>query len=229
MKISNQDLAAQAGALRTINQAGGGRAFEDFSRGAGQLSPQLLQRAQRGLAQNPYNTATADQARAAQLALMQQMEAQRTGPSLAAMQGQQAMGQSTQQALMQGALGGGRGAMLGAGQMAQGLVGDVARARMIEDLKARAGIGGVATGLRGQDIRSAEQQMRAGHQAQGLSDEMARFYSGAGLGLEDATKNAQLEQYKLQQRLIQDQKQKRQQDDQTALNFVAQLLGIIAG
>lgn len=227
MKISSQDLSNQAGALRRINDAGGGQAFEDLTRKAGQLTPELLARSQRGLAVNPYDTSMADQARAAQLALMQQMEAARTGPSLAAMQGRGAMGQSTQQALAAGAMGQGRGAMLGAGQAGVGLASDVARARMIEDLKARAGIGGAASQLRGQDISSATQQLRSGQQAQALSDEMARFYATQGLGVENAVKNAQLEQYKLQQRLIQDANQRREQENQAALNVVAQLFGAL--
>jgi len=193
------------------------------------LQPMFQGRAGRELAANPYSTAMADQARAAQLALMQQMEAQRMGPSLAAMQGRQAMGQSTQQALMQGALGGGRGAMLGAGQAGQGLAGDVARARMIEDLKARAGIGGVATGLRGQDIRSAEQQMRTGQQAQGLSDEMARFYASQGSALDRATRDAALENYKLRQRIGQSEEQRAMQGQANTLNAAGSILGLLFG
>ena len=197
-----------------------------LSAAAGRFSPDLMARSQRGLAINPYSAPMADQARAAQLALMQQMEAQRMGPSLAAMQGRQAMGQSTQQALMQGALGGGRGAMLGAGQAGQGLASDVARARMIEDLKARAGIGGVATGLRGQDIRSAEQQMRAGQQAQGLSDEMARFYASQGSALSEAARGDLLERYKLSRRLQQSATKEGMQNQQQLAEAGATALDI---
>lgn len=208
-----------------MKNAGAGAGLDTLRNQAAGYGSIALSRAQRAPAANPYSTAMADQARAAQLALMQQMEAQRMGPSLAAMQGRQAMGQSTQQALMQGALGGGRGAMLGAGQAGQGLASDVARARMIEDLKARAGIGGVATGLRGQDIRSAEQQMRAGQQAQGLSDEMARFYASQGQALSDAALNAQIEQFKLKQKLMQDERARQEAAKEQAIQITGSIFG----
>lgn len=202
-----------------------GLATEQLGRQVGQLQPQLMTRAQRTLAQNPYDAGMADQSRAAQLALMQQMEAARVGPSLAAMQGRGAMGQSTQQALAAGAMGQGRGAMLGSGQAAAGLASDVARARMIEDLKARAGIGSAASQLRGQDISSAIQQLRAGQQSQALSDEMARFYGSQGASLEDLQRNAQLEQFKLNQRLRVENEKARDKAALDTANFWASIFG----
>jgi len=200
------EIAAQERAYRVAQQmsgSGGLSPEQELLQRAQTLTPDFMARAQRTLAQNPYDAAYADQSRAAQLALMQQMEAARTGPSLAAMQGRGAMGQSTQQALAMGAMGQGRVAMLGAGQTGVGLASDVARARMIEDLKARAGIGGAASQLRGQDISSATQQLRSGQQAQALSDEMARFYASQGSSFSDAARSAALERYKLAQRLRQ--------------------------
>jgi len=193
------------------------------------LQPQLMGRAQRTLATNPYQTAIADQNRAAQLALMQQMEAQRQGPSLAAMQGQGAMGQSTQQALAAGALGQGRNAMLGSRMAAGGLASDVARARMMEDLKARAGIAGVAGGLREQDIRSAEQQQRAGLAAQGMSDEMARFYAAQGSSLDKATRDALLENYKLRQRVGQSEQERAMAGQANTMQTGGSILSMLFG
>lgn len=226
-ELISPKAAAAYRADRAINSAGVGGASRGLMERNQLLQPNYLARAPRTLAVNPYSATMADQARAAQLALMQQMEAQRQGPSLAAMQGQQALGQSTQQALMQGALGGGRGAMLGAGQAGQGLASDVARARMIEDLKARAGIGGVATGLRGQDIRSAEQQMRTGQQAQGLSDEMARFYASQGQALDKATRDAMLEDFKFRRRALSTEQARAEQGQANTMNTLATIADII--
>lgn len=207
--------------------------YEDTSKQLRDFSaaqqPQFLARAQRTLSQNPYDAGMADQTRAAQLALMQQMEAARTGPSLAAMQGQGAMGQSTQQALAMGAMGQGRGAMLGAGQAGVGLASDVARARMIEDLKARAGIGGAASQLRGQDISSATQQLRSGQQAQALSDEMARFYASQGTALDRAARDAALEDYKLRQRILTDEKNRANQGQMNTTNTLGSIVGSLFG
>ena len=220
-----QRLEMQRLARLQMDKAGAGQALETLRGQTSALGSQSLNRAQRGLATNPYDAGMADQTRAAQLALMQQMEAARTGPSLAAMQGQGAMGQSTQQALAMGALGQGRGAMLGAGQTSSGLAGDVARARMIEDLKARAGIGGAASQLRGQDISSATQQLRSGQQAQALSDEMARFYGSQALGMENLQAGAELEQFKLRQQLAKAEQERAEQARNQGLNFVASLFG----
>lgn len=190
------------------------------------LQSAFMPLAQRPLTTNPYQAVIADQTRAAQLALMQQMEAQRQGPSLAAMQGQGAMGASTQQALAAGALGQGRNAMLGSRMASSGLASDVARARMMEDLKVRAGIGGVAGALRGQDIQSAEQQQRAGLAAQGMSDEMTRFYASQGASLDTAARNAALEDYKLRKRLEQQNLQTGQTKNGNLIQGFGTMLGM---
>lgn len=220
----NKEILRQK-ARDEISATNGGRALSTLQgQGAG-LGSMAMNRAERTPAVNPYQTGIADQTRAAQLALMQQMEAQRTGPSLAAMQGQGAMGASTQQALAAGAMGQGRNAMLGSRMASSGLASDVARARMMEDLKARAGIGGVAGALRGQDLKSAEQQQQAGLAAQGMSDEMARFYGGMGNALDSTRLAAELEQFKLQQQLITAEKKRQEEATQTALRFVGGLFG----
>lgn len=214
---------------RAINQADVGAPMRAQILRNREIQPGLMQRAQRGLAVNPYDTTIADQTRTAQLALMQQMEAARAGPSLAAMQGQGAVGQSTQQALAMGALGQGRGAMLGAGQTSSGIAGDVARARMIEDLKARAGIGSAVSQLRGQDISSATQQLRAGQQAQGLSDEMARFYASQGTTMDRATRDAMLEDFKFRRRVLEQERARAAQGQANTINTAGTLVAALFG
>jgi hypothetical protein len=136
---------------------------------------------------NPYDPIVADQSRAAQLALMQQMRGQMSGPSIAAMQGQRAMGQSGQQALGAAAMGApGRAAMMQAGQVGGGMAGDIGQARLAEVMRAQAGMGGLAGGLRGADQRSAEAQMRQGIDMRGMDDNMRRFYASQGANLQNA-------------------------------------------
>jgi hypothetical protein len=131
---------------------------------------------------NPYNTGVADQSRAAQLALIQQMRGQMNGPSIANMQGQRAMGAMGQQALMQG----GRAGMLGAQGGAGGLAGDVGQARLAEVMRSQAGMGGAAGNLRGGDLRSADAQMQAGLQQRAQDDALRRFYMSGGMQLQNA-------------------------------------------
>lgn len=139
---------------------------------------------------NPYNASVADRSRQAQLALMQQMRAQQAGPSLAALQGQRAMGQLGQQAIGNAAIGGsGRGAMLQAGQMGAGMAGDVAQGRLAEVLRTQGGIGGILGSRRGAALSSAEDQMNSGLQSQALADQRAKFYGTMGSSL--ANKRAQ--------------------------------------
>lgn len=159
----------------------------------------LVPEAQRGVARNPYDAMVANQSRAGQMALMEQMRAQMNGPSLAGMQGQRALAQSGQQALMQG----GRAGLLNAQGAGAGLAGDVGQARLAEVMRAQGGIGGVAGNLRGGDLRSADAQMQAQLQAQRLADERSKFAASRGAALSDAQRNAELEYLKLMQRLQQ--------------------------
>ncbi len=146
---------------------------------------------------NPYNAGVADRSRGAQLALMQQMRGMQSGPSIANMQGQRAMGQMGQQALMQG----GRGAMLGAQMGAGGLAGDMGQARLAEMMRSQAGIGGAAGNLRGNDLRSADAQMQAALQQRRQDDMLRQFYASQGSGLAEAQARLGLEDHKLRKRL----------------------------
>jgi hypothetical protein len=131
------------------------------------------------------------------------MRGQAAGPSLAGMQGTQAMGQGLQAALRGAAMGQpGRAMMVGAGQQGAGMAGDVARARLAEQMRASAGMGGLSGGLRGNDLQSAGSEARFGIQARGMGDANSRFYASQGAGLQDAQNRAYLELFKLQQRKV---------------------------
>jgi hypothetical protein len=170
---------------------------------------------------NPYNTATADQTRAAQLALIQQMSRQMNGPSIANMQGQRAMGQMGQQALMQG----GRTGMLGAQGGSAGLAGDVGQARLAEVMRAQAGMGGVAGGLRGADQRSAEAQAQAALGANRLTAGRQQFALGQGTGLAQTELRNALENYKFGKRVSTDVKKRETDAMNQALDFYANGIG----
>ena len=171
--------------MRTGNEAAGIAGALQLSRDV-RNAPELNSMFERGALApdraNPYDAGVADQSRAAQLALIQQMRGQMSGPSIANMQGQRAMGQMGQQALMQG----GRAGMLGAQMGAGGLAGDVGQARLAEVMRAQAGMGGAAGNLRGGDLRSADAQMQAGLQQRAQDDALRRFYMGGGMQLQNA-------------------------------------------
>lgn len=159
---------------------------------------------------NPYNTGIADQSRAAQLALIQQMRAAQAGPSLAALQGQRGMAQVGQQALMQG----GRAGMLGAQGASAGMAGDIGQARLAEMMRSQAGLGGVSGNLRGADLRSADAQSQMGL-AQLRQDEARRqFYARQGALLEDARNQAMANRLIAEQQL----RIKRQASDTDIVN-----------
>ena len=146
---------------------------------------------------NPYSSLIADQTRGAQQALMQQMQAQQAGPSVAGLQASQAMGRNAMAAL--GAGGGsplaglsalGRQAGIGAG-----IAGDAAAARSQDYFNAQRGGFGIASGMRGQDLRSAQDQAQSGFGMQGINDQNHLFYTGAGMGLQNANERSMLAQY----------------------------------
>lgn len=177
--------------------------------------------ANRAPAANPYQSAVADQSRAAQMALIQQMRAQAAGPSLAAMQGQRAMGQMGQQAIGQG----GRGAMVGAAGAGAGLAADTGQARLSELMRMRAGMGGAASQLRSGDLRSAEQQQSAGLQAQNTADTSARAYSSLGSDAAHMKSRTDLETYKLIEKL----KSSAAGANEEAITAYLKTLGTMAG
>lgn len=196
--------------------SGGGRVAQDlgFAGFTGKIpnSAYWQQAARTGanapLRANPYATGIADQSRAAQLALLAQMRAQQAGPSLAGLQTQRALGQSGQQALGAAAMGNGRAAMLQSANVGAGLAGDAGQARLAEVMRMQAGQGGLAGGLRGNDLQSAGYQSQAGNQQ--LQMDLANRLGYAGLGARQAgvEDNAVLEMLKAIQRGNLNQQQK---------------------
>ena len=185
--------------------------------------PGLLAKAMPTQATNPYNAGIADQSRAAQLALIQQMRGQMNGPSIANMQGQRAMGQMGQQALMQG----GRAGMLGAQGASAGMAGDVGQARLAEVMRAQAGMGGAAGALRGADLQSANAQAGAGLSAQEQADKNSQFYATQGANLGEAARRANLEQYKLYQRMVLEKQKAAMKTQSDVGNAFSTILDII--
>ena len=179
------------------------------------LQPRLQAGAQRTVAGNPYQEAIANQSRAAQMALMNQMRQQQAGPSLAAMQGQQAMGRMGQQALGGAAVGGpgaNRAAMLQAGAGSSGAAMDTAQGRLGETLRSQMGLGGMAGGMRANALRGAEDQQRLGLQAQSQADQNARLNTTLGTTLSGANRDAFYDYYKM---LLGLNKQGKAQEDQS--------------
>lgn len=187
-------------------------------------------RGAQGPAASPFDANYANQARAAQMALIQQMRGQMNGPSLAGMQGQRALGQSGQQALAAAANGApNRAAMLGAQGVAGGLAGDVGRARLAEVMRAQAGMGGVAGQMRGADQQSSLGDARAQANAQAIRDSLFRFYAGTGAQTSLDDLNYQLDQKKIAQRALRGAKDESSKAWQDAANMVASMFSMGAG
>jgi hypothetical protein len=161
------------------------------------LAGKFRDNASRVQATNPYDTGVADQSRAGQLALMDQMRGMQSGPSVANMQGQRAFAQNGQQALMQG----GRAGMLGAQNVGAGLAGDLGQARLAEMMRSNAGIGSAAGNLRSGDLASANAQMGAGFGAQNINDQRAQFYASQGARLDQARAQAASDDERLRQQV----------------------------
>lgn len=187
-------------AANNLRMAGVGGEINNFA-GYQDIARKFREGAIRGQATNPYDAAIADRSRGAQMALINQMRGTMNGPSVAAMQGQRALGQSGQQALMNAALGGGRGAMLQSANVGAGLAGDVGQARLGEVMRSQAGMGGAAGNLRGGDLRSADAQMGAGFAAQNIADQRARFYGSQGARLDQARAQAEADNQRLLKQL----------------------------
>lgn len=217
-----RDVAS--GRLAQAGFTGGGRPWSVSSG----WQDRLLQGARQnmGAAANPFSEAYANQARSAQDALISQMRGQMQGPSLAAMQGQRAMAQSSQQALGAAAMGApGRAAMLNAQQVGGGLAGDVGQARLAEVMRAQAGMGGLAGQMRGGDQQSALQSAAAQLEAQKNRDAMMRFYTQTGVGssLDDLT--YQLDRNKIANRVLRGAKDDSNKAWSDFANFWASLIG----
>lgn len=152
---------------------------------------------------NPYSMLIANQTRPAQMALLEQMRAQAAGPSVAGAQGQMALGQNAMSAL--GAMGrgplGARAALAQQAGIGGGIAADSAGARLQEGMNQQRGMFGLASGMRGNDLRAAQDQAQGALTAQALQDQARRFGFSQGMGLEQAQNRTALEYYKLLQQL----------------------------
>lgn len=160
----------------------------------------------------------ANQARPAQEALFQQMQAQRAGPSLANMQTQQALGQNLQGAL---GAGGGRAAMLNAQNVGAGIAGDSGTARLAEQLGLSNAAFGQAGTTRGADLASAQQVAGTMQGAQQQAVRQQQMYASLGRQLAEARARAALENYKTLRALQLNQKN-------TNLGGTAKVAGAVA-
>lgn len=202
----------------------GGRPFEETSAlakslglarnipGADAMAAQFAARSQAPIGANPFDMARANQARAAQIQLLAQMQAAQQGPSLAAMQGQQGMSQLGQQSLMRG----GRAGMLGAQRAGAGMAADIGRARLAEAMRMQAGLGSTAGGLAGREQQAQELYNRAGLQQGQLGQKYQLGYADLANKLSQA--QAQLGTDREVTRLNAIAK-KRLEDMQTVQNF----------
>lgn len=153
--------------------------------------------------ESPYNAVTANQNRAAQLALLQQMQSRIAGDSIAGTQGAQALAQNARQAL--GAMGqGALGSRLVANQMAGvggGLAGDIGRARAQEVLGGLTGGFGAAGQLRSGDLSVMGDQAQAALKQRQLDDAARMFFAAQGSALDLAQLQSNFEAAKLRRRL----------------------------
>jgi len=179
---------------RGFNEAGalaGSFGMNPDIRNAAALDAIMRAGANQGPRGNPYNAGIADQSRGAQLALLAQMRAMQQGPSLAALQTQRALAQSGQSALAAAAMGApGRAAMMQAGQVGGGLAGDAGQARLAEVMRMQAAQGGLAGGLRGNDLNSAGYQSQNGLAAARQDEALRQMYAQAGMNLQNARDQA---------------------------------------
>lgn len=202
----------------------GGRPFEETSAlakslglarnvpGADAMSAQFAARAQAPVGANPFDMARANQARAAQMQLLSQMQAAQQGPSLAAMQGQQGMAQIGQQALMRG----GRAGMLGAQGGGVGMAADVGRARLAEAMRLQAGLGSTAGGLMGREEQAREMYNRAQLQQGQLGQKYQLGYADLANKLSQAQSQLGTDREVMRLNAI---AKKRLEDMQTVQNF----------
>lgn len=180
---------------------------------------------------NPYSTTIADQSRAQQLANLAAMRAQIGGASVAGMQGAQGLYQNGQQALQAAAMGGSgaRAAMVGAGQVGQGMAGDVARARLAEVMKQQGALGAGINALRGNDQQSAELNARYALQQRQQDDALRQFYASQGMNLANARQQAGVDRLATMLALKNKYDQRDIQTGMGMANSVASVAGAAAG
>lgn len=198
------------GLVRGIDPAGIARnelAAAEAGNNSGNIqgSDEWMQRIRAGM-QNTNRGTTYDPSIAARgtpalQALYSQMMTQANGPSVAARQGQQAMGQNLNAAL---AARGGNAAVAQQAQAAAArMAPQVAQGVMAEQGRGITGAQGVATGLRQRQLQAADAQAQSAVQNRGMDDALRRFYISQGANLANKQDAAAIDRYKLLKRLEQ--------------------------
>lgn len=186
------------------------------------LDDPLRQLANSNASMNSYNRAQADQTRAAQFALMNQM---RGTPSQSAMASRRVLSQGASAALN----GGGRGA-LGSANMLSGFsgasggaLGALAQQAAQESMGKQQMLGASALGLRGRDIQSGAADADAKLREQQLNDDTRLRASKLGSGLQKSRQDALVESYKQEI----GKRQKREADELAAAKASAEGFGTV--
>lgn len=157
---------------------------------------------------NILNGADQQAARDQQNQLIQMLMAQAngTGPSVAQQQLKQATDRNVNQTM--GMMASQRGAGAGAsayqaanagGQAGQQMASDSATLRLQEQMQAQQALGGIVGGMRGQD---QSWQTTALQQKQ-MNDQMVQFYTSQGMSIEQANRQAQIDEQKLKMQAYQ--------------------------
>lgn len=176
---------------------------------------------------NPYNSGYADQSRAAQQALLAQMQATARGPSISAMQATGAGGQNLLGALRtQGpnSLVSQRAAQIGAS-----LAGDAGQARLAEQMGFQNQQAGLVGGMRQRDQQSANQSAEAAMRMAQLDQAAKQFYAQTGAGLQNATDRYGLNTWKLYERLRRQDEANAKQTSNDVLQGVGTFFKLLMG
>jgi hypothetical protein len=118
---------------------------------------------------------------------------------------------------------------VGAGQQGAGMAGDVARARLAEQMRASAGMGGLSGGLRGADLSSASNLSRAGLQQRQQDDALRQFYAQMGGQLQNARDQATANREVTQLQLTGKKNARDMQNFQNFANQAASIFSMGAG
>lgn len=141
-----------------------------------------------------------------QLSQMLMDQAMGRGPSVAQDQLRQATDRNMSQAMALGASQGAGSRSAGVlrqvgdqrAQIGQQMAGDSSMLRLQEQLGARQMLGQQLGGMRGQDMGLASEQARLALQSQAQNDDLVKFYTQAGMSLDQAQMAARMEMQRMQ-------------------------------
>lgn len=182
---------------------------------------------------NPYEQVVADRSRGAQMSALDMLQASMRDPNqnIAGQQGAMAQGQNAMSALAaqgQGPLGS-RGAAGMAGGIGAQLAAQAAHGRSQENMGRLQGLVQGAGGVRGSDMQTQADMVRAGFGMRGLDDKSKLFHSGLGSQLALEEWNNELERYKLYQRLLQQKQANRDEYQKQVIDGAAKTASVVAG